>query len=248
MSSFRVIGRGRAGRSLATALGRAGWGLGGVLGREDDVEEAAHGVDLLVIAVPDDAVASVAASVAPVATTVVAHLAGSLGLDVLEPHIRRAALHPLASLPTPEVGAERLRGAWFAIAGDPLVQSVVDALDGRSFEVPTGVAPRITPPPRSRRITWSRCWRKSSVWRRAPTSRSTRISISYGPRWRTWLRSAPSRRSPAPPPAVTKPPSLGILPHCPTTSTSCTRCCRTRVGSWRRGSPDVDRRGAGATR
>ena len=133
--SVRVIGRGRAGRSLATALGRVGWGLGGVLGREDDVAEAAQGVDLLVIAVPDDAVASVAASVGPVASTVIAHLAGSLGLDVLEPHVRRAALHPLASLPSPEVGAERLRGAWFAIAGDPLVQSVVDALDGRSFEV-----------------------------------------------------------------------------------------------------------------
>ncbi len=135
MKTVRVIGRGRAGRSLATALGRAGWGLGGVLGREDDVEEAAQGVDLLVLAVPDDAVASVAASVAPVASTVIAHLAGSLGLDVLAPHVRRAALHPLASLPSPEVGAERLRGAWFAIAGDPLVQSVVDALDGRAFEV-----------------------------------------------------------------------------------------------------------------
>jgi predicted short-subunit dehydrogenase-like oxidoreductase (DUF2520 family) len=135
VNSVRVIGRGRAGRSLATALGRAGWGLGGVLGREDDVSEAAQGVDLLVIAVPDDAVARVAASVTPVEATVIAHLAGSLGLDVLAPHSRRAALHPLASLPSPEVGAERLRGAWFAIAGDPLVLSVVEALEGRSFNV-----------------------------------------------------------------------------------------------------------------
>ena len=132
---MRVIGRGRAGRSLSTALGRAGWGIGGVLGREDDVTEAAAGVDLLVLAVPDDSVAAVSRSVAPVPTTVVAHLAGSLGLDVLSPHVRRAALHPLASLPSPEVGAERLRGAWFAIAGDPLVADVVSALEGRSFEV-----------------------------------------------------------------------------------------------------------------
>jgi predicted short-subunit dehydrogenase-like oxidoreductase (DUF2520 family) len=106
-----------------------------VLGREDDVHEAASGVDLLVLAVPDDAVASVAASIAPVPSTVIAHLAGSLGLDVLTPHERRAALHPLASLPSPEVGAERLRGAWFAIAGDHLIESVVEALDGRSFTV-----------------------------------------------------------------------------------------------------------------
>jgi predicted short-subunit dehydrogenase-like oxidoreductase (DUF2520 family) len=106
-----------------------------VLGREDEVTDAADGVDLLVLAVPDDAVAAVAASVTPVASTVIAHLAGSLGLDALEPHVRRAALHPLASLPSPEVGAERLHGAWFAIAGDPLIESVVEALDGRSFEV-----------------------------------------------------------------------------------------------------------------
>lgn len=106
-----------------------------MLGREDDVSEAAQGVDLLVIAVPDDSVATVAASVTPVPTTVIAHLAGSLGLDVLEPHVRRGALHPLASLPSPEVGAERLRGAWFAIAGDPLVSDVVTALEGRSFDV-----------------------------------------------------------------------------------------------------------------
>jgi predicted short-subunit dehydrogenase-like oxidoreductase (DUF2520 family) len=135
LNTVRVIGRGRAGRSLATALGRAGWGLGGVLGREDDVREAAAGVDLLVIAVPDDSVADVAAGVAPVPSTVVAHMAGSLGLDVLDPHPRRAAVHPLASLPSPELGAERLRGAWYAIAGDHLVESVVESLDGRSFSV-----------------------------------------------------------------------------------------------------------------
>lgn len=136
MTTVRVIGRGRAGRSLATALGRAGWGLGGVLGREDDARDAASGVDLLVLAVPDDAVAAVARSVDPVRSTVVAHLAGSFGLDVLEPHERRAALHPLASLPSPEVGADRLRGAWFAIAGDALIEEVVTALDGRAFQVP----------------------------------------------------------------------------------------------------------------
>ena len=135
MNTVRVIGRGRAGRSLATALGRAGWGLGGVLGRGDDVREAAEGVDLLVIAVPDDAVAKVAADVSPVQSTVVAHMAGSLGLDVLDPHPRRAAVHPLASLPSPELGAERLRGAWFAIAGDHLIESVVASLEGRSFTV-----------------------------------------------------------------------------------------------------------------
>ena len=78
---------------------------------------------------------------APVEGTVVAHLAGSLGLDVLAPHPRRAALHPLVSLPDAEVGARRLRaGAWFAVAGDPpgslaLMEALVADLGGRSFTV-----------------------------------------------------------------------------------------------------------------
>src|SRR5690606_10158439 len=101
----------------------------------DDLSGAADGTDLLVVATPDAAVAAVAAQVRPVASTVIAHLAGSLGLDALAGHPRRAALHPLVALPDPAVGARRLRGAWFAVAGDPLAGEVVDALGGRSFAV-----------------------------------------------------------------------------------------------------------------
>jgi predicted short-subunit dehydrogenase-like oxidoreductase (DUF2520 family) len=135
MPSVRVIGAGRAGRSLATALGAAGWDVAGLLGRGDDVSGAAGGVDLLVVSTPDDSIAAVAAAVEPVHSTVVAHLAGSLGPDVLAPHARRAAIHPLVALPDPEVGARRLVGAWFAVAGDPISGDVVAALEGRSFTV-----------------------------------------------------------------------------------------------------------------
>jgi 2-amino-4-hydroxy-6-hydroxymethyldihydropteridine diphosphokinase len=69
---------------------------------------AAIGVDLLVIATPDAVVAEVAAEVTPAPGAVVAHLAGSLGLDVLEPHQHRASLHPLVSIPRPDIGARRL--------------------------------------------------------------------------------------------------------------------------------------------
>ncbi|MBV8958162.1 MAG: pantoate--beta-alanine ligase [Actinobacteria bacterium] len=120
---------------MALALSRAGWDVVPALGRDDDVEDAAAGVDLLVIATPDASVADVAAAVTPSASTVVAHLAGSLGLDVLSSHPRRAALHPLVALPSAEVGADRLRGAWFAVAGDPFVREVVDALGGHALDV-----------------------------------------------------------------------------------------------------------------
>ena len=77
-----------------------------------------------------------AAAVDPDRGAVVAHLAGSLGTDVLRGHPRRAALHPLVALPDPETGARRLAGgAWFAVAGDPLVRRVVTDLGGRWFTV-----------------------------------------------------------------------------------------------------------------
>jgi predicted short-subunit dehydrogenase-like oxidoreductase (DUF2520 family) len=135
MTTVRIIGPGRAGTSLALALTRRGWNVAPTLGRSDDVSGAAAGVDLLVIATPDEAIAQVAQVVASVPETVVAHLSGSLGLQVLAPHLRRAAVHPLVALPNPEVGARRLVGAWFALTGDPLVRRVVDAVYGRAFEV-----------------------------------------------------------------------------------------------------------------
>jgi predicted short-subunit dehydrogenase-like oxidoreductase (DUF2520 family) len=106
-----------------------------MLGRSDDVAGAAATVDLLVIATPDEVIQQVAQAVEPVPETVVAHLSGSLGLQVLARHHRRAAIHPLVSLPNPELGARRLVGAWFALTGDPMVRRVVDAVYGRAFQV-----------------------------------------------------------------------------------------------------------------
>jgi pantoate--beta-alanine ligase len=131
----RIVGPGRAGRALARALVDAGWSVD-LLGRGGDVAGAAAGADLVVLAVPDGAVADVATTVRPVPTTVVAHLAGSLGLDALAPHGRRASVHPLVSLADPELGARRLVGAWFAVAGDPMARQVVAALAGHAVEVP----------------------------------------------------------------------------------------------------------------
>jgi predicted short-subunit dehydrogenase-like oxidoreductase (DUF2520 family) len=138
MRTVRIIGAGRAGGAFAAALRATGnWEVAGVLARGDDVTAAAQGVDLLLLTVPDTAVAAVAAAVRPSARTVVAHAAGSLGLDVLAPHRRRAVLHPLASMPDAQLGARRLRGAWWGLAadGDPLAEEVVADLDGHPLHV-----------------------------------------------------------------------------------------------------------------
>ncbi len=132
---FRIVGPGRAGRSLTAALETVGWTHDRSYGRGDDLGAAATGVELLVIAVPDRAIAEVATGVAP-GDAVVMHLAGSRPLADLAPHPRRASLHPLVSLPDPATGAARLLDRCvFAVDGDPLAQGLVDQLGGTAVVV-----------------------------------------------------------------------------------------------------------------
>ena len=135
MPTFRIVGPGRAGTSLQRALEKAGWRALPALGRSDDLHGAAEGADVVVIATPDAAIAGVAAAIAPRPETIVMHLAGSLGLDVLAPHARRASLHPIVALPDADTGARRLFAAWFAVAGDAVAREIVDALEGHAVEV-----------------------------------------------------------------------------------------------------------------
>ena len=121
---------------MVSALVDTGCDLRGVLGRGDDLSTAAEGVDVVIIATPDAAVAQVAAAIAPVAETVVLHLSGALGLEILGAHQRRASLHPLMPLPSAEVGRVRLRsGITFAVAGDAMATTLGQALGGRCIEI-----------------------------------------------------------------------------------------------------------------
>lgn len=99
---------------------------------------AAHDADLLLLCVPDAAVSEVASQIEPDAHCVIAHCAGSLTLDVLDGHVNRASVHPLTALPSPPIGAQRLRSATFGIAGDrvglALVRDLVRDLGGRCVE------------------------------------------------------------------------------------------------------------------
>ena len=89
------------GGSFGAALRRLGWHVDEV-GRTGPFAPPAVEVDLVLLCTPDDVVSEVAAAIEP-ADAVVAHVAGSLPLDVLEPHRRRAGIHPLMSLPNAEV-------------------------------------------------------------------------------------------------------------------------------------------------
>ena len=106
------------------------------LSRGDDLRSAAVGVDAIIIATSDDAIAGVAAAIAPNPFVAVLHLSGSLGLEVLAPHVRRGALHPLIPMPTPEIGAARLQdNCTFAVAGDGFATMLATALGGRMVHV-----------------------------------------------------------------------------------------------------------------
>ncbi|MEX0768642.1 MAG: Rossmann-like and DUF2520 domain-containing protein [Microthrixaceae bacterium] len=139
----RIIGAGRSGGSFALALGQAGWKVDLVTHQQFDADETATGVrrvtaaefDLVLICVPDSDVAIVAAALTVDEAVVVAHCAGSLGLEVLGSAVRSGSVHPLVALADAELGAAALQGAWFALSGDPFVTRVATALRGRTIKV-----------------------------------------------------------------------------------------------------------------
>ncbi|MBA3688426.1 MAG: DUF2520 domain-containing protein [Chloroflexi bacterium] len=105
ISTVRVVGTGRAGSALAGRLAERG--LTVIAGREPLAD-----ADLVLLAVPDAAIADVARQV-PIGPWI-GHVSGATSLQALEPHTRRFSLHPLQTL-SRERGPEQLDGAWAAV-------------------------------------------------------------------------------------------------------------------------------------
>jgi predicted short-subunit dehydrogenase-like oxidoreductase (DUF2520 family) len=122
-----IVGAGRAGSSFAIALKRVGHDV--TLVHHDDLRSLGDAA-VVMLCVPDDAIANLAASIPPSEDRVLAHVAGSRTLDVLAPHPRVGSLHPLMALPSGS-DAERLIGATYCVAGDELVREVALSLAGR---------------------------------------------------------------------------------------------------------------------
>jgi len=126
--NIAIVGAGRAGTSFAIALRRVGHDVTVV--HHDELDQLAS-PEVVLLCVPDDALALVASELAVRENQVVAHAAGSRTLDVLAPHPRVGSLHPLVALPDAERGAERLIGATYSVAGDAVVNALVASLHGR---------------------------------------------------------------------------------------------------------------------
>ena len=122
---INVIGSGRVGSAVAARLRERGLAVGA-----DDPE-------LVLLCVPDGAIAEVAASIEP--GPWVAHVSGATPLAALAPHARRFSVHPLQTF-TRSRGPEQLDGAWAAVCaetGDALAAgfALAETLGLRPFEL-----------------------------------------------------------------------------------------------------------------
>jgi predicted short-subunit dehydrogenase-like oxidoreductase (DUF2520 family) len=104
-----VVGAGRVGSAVASRLAERVKTR--TTGRELDVGDA----DLVLLCVPDRAIAEVAGAIRP--GPWVAHTSGACRLGELDPHERRFSLHPLQTF-THARGPEQLEGAWAAVSGE----------------------------------------------------------------------------------------------------------------------------------
>lgn len=105
IESVRIVGAGgRVGSAVSARLAERGVRL--------DAEEP----ELVLLCVPDRAIAEVAAgiSIGPW----VAHVSGATPLSALEPHRRRFGLHPLQTFPRAHGPASQLDGAWGAVTAE----------------------------------------------------------------------------------------------------------------------------------
>jgi predicted short-subunit dehydrogenase-like oxidoreductase (DUF2520 family) len=96
------------------AGGRVGSALSARL-RERGIRLSDVAPELLLLCVPDRAIADVAATIEP--GPWIAHVSGATPLAALDPHVRRFGLHPLQSF-TKARGPEQLDGAWAAVTAE----------------------------------------------------------------------------------------------------------------------------------
>ena len=108
-TSACVVGPGRVGTAFAARLAES------LPTRLTGHELETGDADLVVLCVPDRAVAEVAAAIPP--GPWLTHTSGARTLDALDPHVRRFGLHPLQTF-VRDRGAEQLDGAWAAVSGE----------------------------------------------------------------------------------------------------------------------------------
>jgi predicted short-subunit dehydrogenase-like oxidoreductase (DUF2520 family) len=147
-----VVGAGRTGTAMAAALGRAGHrvvaasavsqaSIQRVAARLPGVpvlrpEEVIERAGLVLLTVPDDALAGLVAGLAatdvPLEGKLIAHASGRYGLDVLEPVVAKGALplamHPVMTFTGRVEDEARMNGISFGVTAPALLRPVAEVL------------------------------------------------------------------------------------------------------------------------
>jgi predicted short-subunit dehydrogenase-like oxidoreductase (DUF2520 family) len=127
IETVTVIGRGRVGSAIAGRLAERGVVVRG----EGDA-------DVVLLCVPDSAIADVAGGRTP-GHGWIGHVSGATPLSALAPHTRRFSLHPLQTF-TRSRGPEQLDGAFAAVTGESaeavaVARELADLLGLSPFEL-----------------------------------------------------------------------------------------------------------------
>jgi predicted short-subunit dehydrogenase-like oxidoreductase (DUF2520 family) len=158
-----IVGAGAVGTALGVALDRAGWPIHAVASRDPlrrdrfrslipgvrpfaDATPLVEEVELIILAVPDDAVPRVAGNIHMYSGQAMVHTSGLLGADALAPAMAAGtqvgSFHPLVAFADLERAVEALHGATIAIEGDDqlldLLARMAEAIGGRPVRLAPG--------------------------------------------------------------------------------------------------------------
>jgi predicted short-subunit dehydrogenase-like oxidoreductase (DUF2520 family) len=163
LPSTGIVGAGAVGTALGLALHRAGWPVHAVASRDparrarfaglvDGVRAFAEAqalieeVELIIVAIPDDAIARLAHEIRMYSGQAMVHTSGVLGAEVLAPAMAAGtqigAFHPLVAFADTERAVAALRGATVAVEGDDelaaLLAEMADRLGARAVRLRPG--------------------------------------------------------------------------------------------------------------
>ena len=157
-----IIGAGAVGTALGVALSRAGWPVHAVASRDPARRERFRGlvegsrafseptalveeVELIIVAVPDDAVGAVAAGVRMYGGQAMVHTSGVLGPEVLAPAMAAGtqigSFHPLVAFADTERAVAALHGATVAVEGDDQLAALLAEMAEVLGAIPVRLAP-----------------------------------------------------------------------------------------------------------
>ncbi|HEY3524032.1 MAG TPA: DUF2520 domain-containing protein [Candidatus Limnocylindrales bacterium] len=162
LPAIGIVGAGPVGTALGAAFARGGWPVTAVASRDARrrerfrsfvpgarafVEPAAilDEAQLIVLAVPDDAIPSLAGRLRLYSGQALVHTSGALGPEVLEPAMaagtQAGTFHPLVAFAEVERALDALPGSTIAIEADPQLGSLLAGLAESIGAVPVRLAP-----------------------------------------------------------------------------------------------------------